>query len=486
MSDRIDLRLREVWRAANLAPTETTTDNEFCRRVYLDLTGCIPRISETEKFLQSTRPDRRARLIDELLRRPAHAQHQADAWLRALLPENANLRDFIMHGALRQWLTEGFDAHRPFDEMIREMLVTRDDYRAIYFYLAGPMTPAALTGRTAEALLGLDLKCAECHDHPFGPWKREDFWGLAAFFAHVRLQQKTNVGVVLATSIQDDKLGQLRFPGTENVVVPRYLDGDVANSLSGQTRRQQLATWLTSRDNPYFARATVNRVWAMLFGQQLVEYPQTVGHRKDNALTTLLDELAAHFVNSGFNIGELIGTVAKSKAYQATSRAIRNADTPVELFHRRAARSLSAEQFHESLAQVIQQKYNLGPRDGPGLAYDLERMAFVTRMQSDPGQANAYSGEVHQALHLMNGKRIAKVTDWKQSPLLGSLLDAELEDGERVDLLFIAALARQPSTAVRRRLVQQLKATPSGEAKGAALSDILWALLNTAEFGLNH
>jgi Protein of unknown function (DUF1549)/Protein of unknown function (DUF1553) len=482
---RVDDLLVDAWRAAGLEPANTASDSEFARRTYLDLTGCIPRISETRRFLQSELPDRRARLIDELLKRPAHTKHLADVWARNLMPANSDLPDFILKEGFRNWLNEAFSQRRGFDEIATELLAacSDEDLGPTYYYMPEPVKPAELAGRMANSLLGIQLECAECHHDPFGDWKREDFWGVAAFFSDLRWGRKL-FGEILNPHLEDFDGPELVIPGTNQVVRPRFLKGPVAEQQEGQTWRQVLAAWLTSAENPYFARSTTNKVWAMLFGEPLVE--SLVGNKvgKSELTDAILDELTAHFVTSGFDVQELIRVIANTRVYQATSKSQANAATD-DLFHSRRLKSLSPEQLYASLSSVIEQPYDIGPREDRGLAFDLEKWPFLVRM--DTGSAAAgYHGEVHQALALLNSKRIADATDWKHNPLLVSLLESRLNDEERVAHIFLATVTRTPTATEQVQFVAHLQASEAAEGRGQALADILWALLNTAEFALNR
>lgn len=475
MIARVDALLAESWEAAGLAPPRPASDSEFVRRAFLDLTGCIPRASETKRFLDSKASGRKEALVDELLQTQAHAKRLADIWTHDLVPDTDNFADFMRQEALRNWLRDQFWEGRRLDRTISAMLLVGEDELPMYFYLSAPVTPEAITTRTTESLLGLQLGCAQCHDHPFAKWKQEDFWGLAAFFADVRVTEQRNATVIKVV-IEDHHRGELHLPGTQRTILPRYLRGETAHRQPDRTRRQQFTAWLVSPDNPYFARASVNRTWKMLFGEPLVKMLDAADPQHQ-----LLTELAEHLIATDYDLRKLIGVLAKTKAYQASSRS---AARPDERVFRMAIKSLTAEQLHDSLREVIEKPYSAGPRRGWGLAYDLGKMAFVTRVRTSSDDVRDYAGEVHQALTLLNGKRIAAATSWKKNALLESLTASDLANRELVEQLFLVTLSRTPTEVERAAFEAHLASAPT--RRGQMLSDVLWALLNSAEFALIH
>ena len=487
MIRKIDERINERLAAANLKPAALSDDGEFLRRVYLDLTGVVPRVSEVREFLADQRPDKRARLIDKLLDSPAHATHLANTWRNIMLPGGLNIEQIQNVVGVQNWLRARFVDNLRYDNMVSELLVATkaDDVGPALYYTSLDLAPEKLAGSTARIFLGLQIECAECHDHPFDKWTQNDFWGYAAFFA--RLQRPTEGNPAMMAELVDLDVGEVKNPKTEEVVSPKYPGGLNPDAGEAGTRREQLAIWMASRDNPYLPRAGVNRVWAHLFGRGLVEPVDDLGPHNKPSHPELFEELTDYFVETGFDLRELFRTLANTQAYQRTSAWTAEKAAPPELYAHAAVKTLTAEQLYDSLNRVLSRKPQAmfpGQLAGSSLL-DPQRQAFIAKMQSAARSPLDYQAGILQALTQMNGADIAEATDPERSPLVGALQAPIFGDEDRIKALVMATLSRPPSEEEMSLFAAHLgKHSPSEKQKG--LSDILWALLNTAEFSLNH
>ena len=386
MAARIDTIIAAKWNSADVAPAPRSSDAEFVRRVHLDLTGKIPTVSETRKFLDDASPEKRAKIIDELVKRPAHATHLANTWTQFLLPQDAAVAQFGGTFQFHQWLSTKFIDNAPYDAIVRELLVAEGQFNqsgATLFYYALELKPEEIAASTSRAFLGVQIQCAQCHDHPHDHWTQRDFWAYAAFFA--RLEKPANAQQAFATAVREIETGEVVLPETSEVVPPRYLNGEAAVPVEGTTRRQQLATWFTSPDNPYFARATVNRIWAQMFGRGLVDPADDLGKHNPPSHPELLDELADYFVRSKFDLQNLVKTLALTETYQLSSISTAEITTPPELFARMAIKTLSAEQLYDCLAQATAKRQTLpnGYAVGNGQFFDQGRQAFLNKFRAN-------------------------------------------------------------------------------------------------------
>lgn len=482
MSPRIDELLAERWTAEGIAPAPPADDAELLRRLYLDLTGVIPTVWEAQAYLADQRPEKRGELVDRLLASPAHATHLANVWRDLMLPRKFDPQQTAGLVGLQKWLRKEFVDNRRYDRLVADLLVATggDESGPALFYTAVGLKPEELGTTTARIFLGVRLDCAQCHNHPFDRWTQPDFWGYAAFFARLeqRSQNAANMRLVDADS------GDVRLPETDTIVPARYPGGAVVDAQEPGTRRQQLAIWMVSSDNPYLARATVNLVWAQLFGRGLVEPLDDFGNHNPASHPALLEELANAFVASQYDLRQLYRTLTRTRAYQFASRrdgVDGNTDPRAELFAQMTVKTLTPEQLYDSLARVTLR----ATAESLDALADPRRQAFLVKMQTQTRTVTDFELGVPQALTLMNGPEMGLVTDAGESGLLAALDAPFMNDTQRLEAAFLATLSRRPRDAERAQFVDYLQSRPPAE-RMVALSDVVWALLNSAEFSLNH
>ncbi|MFV1967022.1 MAG: DUF1549 and DUF1553 domain-containing protein [Pirellulaceae bacterium] len=485
MAERVDELLGERWSAAGVSPAPTASDPEFLRRVSLDLTGVIPRVAEVRSFLADKREHKRSHLIRQLLCSPRNASHLAKTWRQAMLPDSRDSARLARSVDLEEWLRRQFAQNMRYDRIVSDLLVTSGGGSGgpEVFFTALDLSPEKLAASTARIFLGLQIECAQCHQHPYDDWAQEDFWGYAAFFA--RLGQDDTMMRPGKIRLLDLDSGEVTLPNTATVVDPKYPGGPKAQARDGGTRRVQLAIWMASRDNPYLARAAVNRVWALLFGRGLVDPIDDLGPHNPPSHPELLRELTDFFVETGFDLRELFHTLAITRAYQLTSRTSGDTEPAPDLFARMAVKTLSADQLYDCLRRVGLRKSETG-KPNTCSPKPPERLLFTVSMQMRGSNFAEFDAGLLQALTMLNGPQTSFTTNRDESDLLAALHAPFFTDDERVEMLFLGTLSRFPSADERLLFTGYLR---DGGARGdsqGAVTDLLWALLNSAEFMLNH
>lgn len=493
----IDEHLAARWQADGIAPAEAATDAQWLRRVYLDLAGVIPSVWEVREFLANETPDRYERVVDRLLESPAHATHFARELRKSLLSEtdaNRNLVQFIPN--TEQWLRNQFVEGRPYDEVVRDILIcelappgtqtslfqNNREASPVGFFGAKGAKPENLAASTARQFLGVRIECAQCHDHPFADWKQEEFWQLAAFFASIQRSDEANE---FSPVTEDHKIRTIQIEGTKQKVEAAYLDGGSPEWNDDEAPRVRLAQWITARDNPYFARTTVNRLWATMFGTGLVEPIDDFDPQNPASHPELLDKLADEFVAQDYDLRFILRSLALTRAYRLSSDVTDDSQANPRDFAVMPVRGLSAEQFLISIDRAT----GIPPEDFLLSIFggNLDRMKFLETFKNRSENPAEYDASPIQALALMNGQIVALATSVNNSRTLAAVLDYPgMATADRVETLFLATLSRPPSDEEREQFVAYVESEEKQSAKNAALADVFWVLLNSSEFAFNH
>ncbi len=499
-------------RAAPLAD-----DEEFVRRIYLDLTGIIPTPDQARAFLKDPSPDRRTRLIDSLLNSPAYARHMAQVFDVLWMERRPD--KYVPDAQWQEFLRAAFAANKPYDQLVREVLsadgsdpATRPAAR---FYLDRLGEPHLITRDVSRLFLGMNLQCAQCHDHPLvNAYKQDHYYGLYAFFSRSYLyNDPAKKQAVLAEKAEGDVSYQSVFaPKVTKKTGPRLPDGPpvpepalpkdkayrvapVQNrpGIPRFSRRAALPGLLASAANEHFRRAAANRFWALLIGRGLVD-PVDFDHA-DNPPShpQLLDLLAGEFARSQFNVKMLLRELALSRTYQRSSRMPAGRPLPPEnRFALAPLRPLSPEQLAWSAMQatgvVASERQALGAKAtetilAARLGKNLSPFAKIFGGRPGDPADLGFQATLDQTLFLRNG---TLVRSWL-APRPGSLTQRllQIKDGGAVaDELFLSVLTRRPSAAERAEVQQLLAQHPAD--RGAALQELTWALLASAEFRFNH
>lgn len=470
-------------------PPEKCDDLTFARRLFLDLVGRVPSVSELRDF-ESLSGDRRRQLIETLVfgegtrgdryTRLA-SEHLARQWRQVLLPTGTSVGASAV--GVENWFATQFHNEVPYDEVMRQLIRVQDTSAAgntpvvveggaamQYFQLLGGL-PENYAGNLSRVMLGVRIECAQCHDHPFTDWKQRDFWGLAAFYSDLAAG---NGNVTESSSV---KAGMIQY---ENVSYDaKYLWSDAPLERTSVALRSRLGEWMASRSNPNFAATAVNRFWQHLVGRGLVADVENLDQASPEA-RRFADEFGEKFAEDGYHVRRLIAAICKSDWYQAVSQ---EALLDAELFYR-PMKSVSPEQVFDSMEQSLH--LTISRVDPSAPRWSGERMQLVSRLGESSGATpEDYAAGIPQALLMMNGRLTSEAVDLESSRLLKAVTEAPFfEVEERVETLYMAVLTRRPVAAELDAISAMLDRKSDETAKKRVLGELLWALLNSPEFVL--
>jgi hypothetical protein len=472
-----------------IPPSEPADDATFLRRVFLDAIGTLPTAAEARAFLADPRPDRRARLIDQLLQRPEYADYWAMRWSDLLQVD----RDRIKPAgavAITRWLRRQVAENRPYDEFVRDIVTARGSTAAegpAAFYKA-LTTPEDMSRSFSQLFLGVRIACAQCHHHPSDRWGQDDYYALAGFFTGVG--RKALPGEMEAILAQ--KGTELNHPRTGKPVPARALGAAPADLSAMPDRRTVLARWMTAPDNPYFARAIANRLWAHYFARGLVEPLDDLRATNPPTNEPLLDELAKHLLALKYDLKAFTRTLLNSRLYQLSSRAGPANAGDEQNFSHALPKALPAEVLLDAISQAtgVPEKFNGWPEGYRAIqVWDNRMPSYFFRIFGRPVRASVCECErsnepsIAQALHLMNSEEIlGKVRDRRGTAR--RLAQSGKPPREIIDEVYLGTLSRHPGEKERELMLQLF--AQAGDDRQGAVEDVLWALLNTRGFVYNH
>lgn len=486
LANRINDEIAKKLSSEKVPASPRADDAEFLRRVYLDLTGVIPSADKAAAFIDSNDANKRAKLIDELLSDPAFGKHQADLWDDLLFHRVTDNRA-VQRGPLTEWLEKKFNENDGWDKLVTELLTatgTQEENGAATFFLA-QLTADKMVDATSKLFMGIKMECAQCHNHPFTGWKQNDYWGMAAFFMKVRVQGNTKNAARGATpGVTESSQGRQRnLPESAKTLPPKFFKGEEAKVGRSDPLRPALAKWLTSPDNKYFSKAMANRIWGQLFGSGIINPIDDMHEERVASHPELLAELSKQFTASGFDVKYLFRAICNSEAYQRTSKPVAGNEKDTILFSHMNIKVFTPEQLYDSLVAVVGEPGRGDARPRAAAAAAGRRGPVSPRDQFvaffDPGEsakATDYESGIPQVLRLMNHPFTAKTSVTKAR---------ELTKGQSpekaVEKLYLITLSRRPTAAETNKMTEYAK------KHGAdGFGDVLWALLNSSEFSLNH
>jgi hypothetical protein len=542
LAELIDQALVTTWQEEGVKATGPLDDAAFLRRLSLDLCGTIPTRDEVEAFLKDRSEDKRERKIEEYLADHACAENFAALWT-ALLLEAAP--DSPMSRPLRPWLEEALAQRMSFADIVRELISSHgrnDENGAVSYALTYSREPESLASVTARTLLGVQIQCAQCHDHPYQSWTQQDFDGFTSFFARLqytrtdpgtkmsapvfrlidtdpeqqrRARLKKLAKLTLAQEIPKPKavdlenvdesrlqelIAQLSPEIQERIQAAReyeerfgqavFLGGQELRPTDLLTPREALAEWIVDPENPYFGKAIANRVWQHFFGKGLLEPVDDLTGARDIVLERLLETLGAEFLSSGTDFFFLLGTLVRTQAYAlapATSGDLQERQRRERLFAAHPVRPLSAEQMlHCLLRATVTEKF-VGKRSR-GEDFEAVRLKILQKFKyafsdDEAGEEDSFEAGIPQALFLMNGKLTNEAISVKNNVTLQGILDETPSNRERIKQIFYATLSRPPTRREMERLGKLIKGS-GGHGNG--VEDLYWSLLNSSEFLSNH
>ena len=481
----------------NILPSDLCTDHEFIRRAYLDVCGILPDAQAVTKFLASKDGDKRAKLIDELLDRPEYADFWTLKWSDVFRSNRKTIQVKGTH-LFQKWLHHHIDKNTGFDRIVYDVISaggsTYANPPANYYRIA--RDPTALAETTAQLFFGIRMQCAKCHNHPFERWTQDDYYSMAAFFNRVKLRvdpieggdPKKKDG---AEYVYVERFGELTQPRTGNTMAPRFMGGKAADIAPGHDRREALAKWMASPDNPFVPKSVANRIWFHLMGRGIVDPVDDFRDSNPSANDELLDALTRDFVQHKFDCKHLIRTIMNSRTYQLSAQTNEFNENDNKYFSHAVTKLLTAEQLFDALCQAteVPEKFAghpLGTRavqlpDGDANHPFLKAFGQPARELACECERESDTN-LTQALQLINGP---SVNDRLRNPnnRIGKLIAAKKSDREIIDTLYLVTLSRLPNEAEASKLLKHVNAAANPRL---AWEDIHWALINSKEFLFRH
>ncbi len=471
--------------------SEQAADGEFLRRMYLDVLGVLPTAKEAAQFLASTDPQKRAKAIDAALNRPEYADYWAMRFADILRVDRSAI---TAQGAvaMTRWLHRQFEKNRPYDAIVHDILTARgntllDGPASFYKALA---TAEETSRSVSQVFLGVRIECAQCHHHPAERWGQDDYVALAGFFTGIKHKRLTSGGEVIVAGPGTD----LKHPRTGEVVLARPLGGEAVEFEPQEDRRVALADWVTSGENPYFAQALTNRLWAHYLGRGLVEPIDDIRATNPATNEPLLAELAKHLVDVKFDLKQFTRTVLNSQLYQRAGESTLDNQDDAQNFSHARPKALPAEVLLDAVCQVtgVSEKFNGWP-DGYRAVqvWDNRMPSYFFRIFGRPTRVSVCECErsnepsIAQALHLLNSPELSEKLSSRRS-VTYQLATNNLSNDEIVDQLFLSALTRYPNQQERALFGTAFADVSNQDDRRALIEDALWTLINTKEFLFNH
>jgi uncharacterized protein DUF1549/uncharacterized protein DUF1553 len=513
LSAEIDRIINDRLAEATIPTSPLADDSEFLRRAFLDIIGRIPSAERTTAFLKDTDPNKRRKLIDELLADHEYGEHFGLIWYHQIVKPDDDNKGLISP-VFADWLAASFNKNYGWNKIVSDMLTAegaRDKNPATVFWFANVGAdkdknpePSKITGAVSRLFMGVRLECCECHNHPFATLKQTDFWGTAAFFGHVHSSNasKKDVKAGATPSIREGgAVGKMKGNKDEksapfdSIVIPdtkgqtvkaRFLLGTEPNLNGRPQLRPTFAAWATSANNPYFAKAMVNRMWAHFFGRGLVTPLDDM--RPENKCThpELLDALAKEFAGSNFDLKHLIRCIANSQAYQRTSVPRSDNKSDEELYSHGTVRMMTADMLYDSLQVALSHapadnstdKAKGAKKGGGGGPRAQFRKFFHTEADDDASAVADYAHGIPQVLRMMNSTQMNNT-----AAVIAKLMKTDSTPERVVESIYLRILSRMPTPTESQKMVGYV-AGSSDPAKG--YNDVMWALLNSSEFLFNH
>ena len=486
----IDDLVLEKLRDLNLPPSPPAGDSEFIRRAHLDTIGVLPTAEETKAFLADPSTDKRDKLIDALLARPEFVDYWAYKWSDLLLVSSRELKPAGMWSYYR-WVRERVAANAPWDQFARQLVTARggtlENGAANFFVIHD--NPAEVSETLSVAFLGMSISCAKCHNHPMEKWTNDQYYGMANLFARVR----TKSGPGEAQTVVAASEGELAQPLTGKPQPPRPLDGRAVAFDDPRDRREHFADWLTSRNNPYFARAITNRVWANFMGKGLVEAVDDLRLTNPASNEKLLNALAGYLADQRYDLKALMRLILQSQTYQRSGQPVPGNERDARFYARYYPRRLMAEVALDALSQVtgaptVFKDYPEGWRalqlpDSNVEDPFLQSFGRAERVLTCECERTA-EPSMAQALHLANGNTLNAKLERKGNRI-DQLIGAGMTDGQIVEDLYLSALARPPTEKEKQQILAVLADAKPAERR-QAIEDLYWSVLSSNEFLFNH
>ena len=503
----IDKRVIEQLRRLNLKPSKPSSDSEFIRRVYLDVVGMLPTPQETKAFLADTSETKRDDLIEKLLAQPEFVDYWAYRLSDLFLISSKKLRPLALK-AYYDWLRGEIEKITPWDQLVRQVVAAKGDTLkngAANFYSIH-QDPETMAENVSQAFMSLSINCAKCHNHPLEKWTNDQYYSFANLFARVRAKGwggDARSGDGARTLFIADR-GDLIQPRTGKPQPAAPLDGQAIASDSTEDRREALADWLTSPENPYFTRSIANRVWANFFGRGIVEPVDDLRISNPASNEPLLQAISEHLAKNDYDLKSLMRLILRSETYRRSSTPLPENVGDQKYYSRYYPRRLMAEVLQDAITSVtrVSPKYNRitlsdGSTEGTSLyregtrALQLSDSAVTSYFLKTFGRnereitcecERSNKPSMVQVLHLSNGDTLNNNLRSKQSRVNTMITQS---NGDIIDEAYLLCLSRRPSDSERKRLQNIFGVAPETERRGV-VEDLLWALMTSREFLFQH
>lgn len=507
---KVDSLLRQEVPFAKAAPKKIG-DELFLRRVSLDLIGRLPTPEEVTAFVLDPAADKRAKTVTRLLADPRYGRNWGRYWRDVIMYRKTEERNQFLAGIpLEPYLADSFNSNKPWSQIATEFITATgnaNESGACGLIVAQQGQPEEIVGEVSRIFLGVQLQCAQCHDHPTDRWKRQQFHELAAFFPRVATRPNRQGGGVareisiVTTDVQPPQFGRRpanmravgtlehhmsdpKNPSSEGTLMQPVLFATGEKLPVGTKdaeRRSSLAKWIAAKDNDYFAKAFVNRVWSELTGEGFCEPVDDMGPDRTPTAPKTLDYLAEQFAATNYDIKWLFSTIMATELYQLPSAPRRDASEPP--MQHNVAQRLRADQVFDNLLLVLEVSEPPSPfggAGGPGGRFAGPRRQFSTAFGYDPStRRDEIQSSIPQALNLMNSPTVTGTLRGTGSTMLGRKLAAISDDTALVQELYLRVLGREASQSELTTCLQYAKQVGN---RAEAFEDVLWSLLNTAEF----
>jgi hypothetical protein len=481
----VDAKLERL----RIQPAPPADDATFLRRLSLDLTGRPPSPETVSGFLGDPRPSRvkRAKAIDTLVASPEYVDHWAVKWGDLLQCSRKYLGEKGAYD-FQRWIRDAIASNRPYDRLVRELLTARgssyDNPAANYFRVTGGSKPAM--EKTTQVFLGVRMVCAQCHDHPFERWTQNQYYQMSAFFSAVGIRAGYEVGEEIVFDLRGDY--EMKHPKDGRVMKPQFMIASSAPPVpDGAERRDALAEWVTSRDNPFFAKAMANRMWSYFMGKGIIDPVDDIRASNPPSNPSLLDALEKDFVAHDFDLRYLMRTIVSSRVYQASIATNEWNAGDRDNFSHAIPRRLSAEELMDAVASAAgaRPRFPDVPDDTTAAQLvdpHIGREGFLDVFGRPPRESSCECERrsdfsLPQALNLVNGSTISDAIADPNGRVAKLVLGGKSDEGI-VNELYLAALSRLPTQEEHQRGVAYLSKGP----RGSRAQDLLWALLNSKAF----
>jgi hypothetical protein len=486
----VDEFVHAKLRKLRIVPSELCSDEEFLRRVTIDVVGMLPTPEEYTAFLSDTDPNKREKLVDELLERKEFVELWVMKWAELLQVRTVQNRvDYKAMLRYYEWLQERIANEMPTDQMVRELLSANGSNfsNAATNYFQAEQDTLKVSENVAQVFMGMRIQCTQCHNHPFDRWTMDDYYGFAAFFAQVGRKRGEDPR---ETIVYNRGSGEVKHPVGGQNVEPKFLGGEVPD-VKGKDRREVLANWLASPDNPYFAENLANIVWAHFLGQGIVDEVDDVRISNPASNPELLAELGQRFTGYGYDFKKLVRDICTSRTYQLATRTNETNESDTRNFSHASLRRLRAEVLLDAISQATDTSDKFRGLPAGARAVQISDGNTSTYFLTTFGRAKretvcscevVMEPNLSQALHLLNGSTVqGKIQQ-------GGLLDRRLKEGVAplaiLEELYVRTLTRKPTEKERTTLAAIL--AESKDDPKPILEDVYWSLLNSREFLFNH